>query len=313
MFELSSDEPGVRYECRRGDGTYDEWRPCASGQPVSGLGPRVDIRAVDAVGNVDWSPAEWGNGTYGVDTKRLDRRRARPRGRPHRADRRARRPSAASTARRSGAARRTSSAATAPGATPPAAAHRPVRRGRERRRRPRVHDQGAGHGADRRRSSTAPARTDARAARGSRGPARPPTGSFVCSVDGAVAQPCTSPLTLCRARRWARTPCASAGAGRPGSTEYFGDSTRRSSRWRVTGAGPMPAPTAAASVAGARGRHGAAPLRRCRRGRTSPPCRGRGSRPATSSCRFTADQAGVDVRVPGRPGRRGRRARARCG
>ncbi|RKQ92572.1 hypothetical protein C8N24_2423 [Solirubrobacter pauli] len=67
-FELSSDEPGVRYECRRGDGTYDEWRPCASNQRVSGLFRSVEIRAVDAVGNVDGTPAEWGNGTHSVDT-----------------------------------------------------------------------------------------------------------------------------------------------------------------------------------------------------------------------------------------------------
>ena len=48
--------------------TYDEWRPCRSGEPVTGIFRSVEVRAVDAVGNADPSPAEWGNGTHGAET-----------------------------------------------------------------------------------------------------------------------------------------------------------------------------------------------------------------------------------------------------
>ena len=69
VFEFSSDEPGVHFECLRGDATYDEWHPCRSGEPVTGIFRSVEVRAVDAVGNADPSPAEWGNGTHGAQTR----------------------------------------------------------------------------------------------------------------------------------------------------------------------------------------------------------------------------------------------------
>ena len=68
VFEFSSDEQNVHFECLRGDATYDEWHPCRSGEPVTGIFRSVEVRAVDAVGNADPSPAEWGNGTHGAET-----------------------------------------------------------------------------------------------------------------------------------------------------------------------------------------------------------------------------------------------------
>ena len=68
VFEFSSDEVGVHFECLRGDATYDEWHACRSGEPVTGIFRSVEVRAVDAVGNADPSPAEWGNGTHGAET-----------------------------------------------------------------------------------------------------------------------------------------------------------------------------------------------------------------------------------------------------
>ena len=68
VFEFVSDEPGSRFECRRADGTYSEWKPCAPGQPVTGIYRSVAVRAIDPVGNIDDSPAEWGNATHSIPT-----------------------------------------------------------------------------------------------------------------------------------------------------------------------------------------------------------------------------------------------------
>ena len=107
-FQFSSDEPGVRYECKRAEGSSDEWSACRSGEPVSGLFRRVHVRAIDPVGNIDGSPAEWGNASYepgpsvavSGETGRAVFRGSTP---PTR-----RCSNAASTASRSGVARRSS-------------------------------------------------------------------------------------------------------------------------------------------------------------------------------------------------------------
>ncbi len=59
VFTFSADEPGVTFECRREETVSDQWRPCRSGEPVTGLYRAVQVRATDVAGNVDESPARY--------------------------------------------------------------------------------------------------------------------------------------------------------------------------------------------------------------------------------------------------------------
>jgi hypothetical protein len=56
VLVLASDEPDATFECSP---TGEVWTPCASGQRVQGSNGRVRVRARDAAGNVDASPAQW--------------------------------------------------------------------------------------------------------------------------------------------------------------------------------------------------------------------------------------------------------------
>jgi hypothetical protein len=59
-FAFSSDEAGSTFECRLDSADAAAWQPCASPKSYSGLsqGPHTfDVRATDAAGNVDTSPA----------------------------------------------------------------------------------------------------------------------------------------------------------------------------------------------------------------------------------------------------------------
>ena len=65
-FTFASDEQGVRYECSSDeDGDPSPWSACESGVPFSTRAGRLYVRAVDAVGNADRSPAQW---TWSTDT-----------------------------------------------------------------------------------------------------------------------------------------------------------------------------------------------------------------------------------------------------
>ncbi len=64
-FTFSSNEPGATFECRIDDGPYEA---CESGAPIDELGDgthTIAVRAVDAAGNLDASPA---TRTFTVDT-----------------------------------------------------------------------------------------------------------------------------------------------------------------------------------------------------------------------------------------------------
>ena len=247
VFELSSDEQGVRYECRRGDGTYDEWRPCASGQPVSGLGHAVDIRAVDAVGNVDWSPAEWGNGSYGVDTNvstadGLDR-------------------AVVHIAPFDEGVTECSIDGEAFWRCPEDFIRFNNAPGAHQLRLRTVRFDGvvsdAGGRAFTIKAPVIPIPTivNAPAAKTTSRSARVvwarslPTGSFVCSVDGAAAQPCSSPLTLSGLDVGEHT-VRIAGRGPNGEQEFSPDYYQATARWRVMVPGE-PAPKAASSAVAA--------------------------------------------------------------
>jgi hypothetical protein len=63
QFTFSASEPGSRLECRlEGPGGVEDWTPCGSPTTYSDLGAgghRFLVRATDAAGNTDPSPATW--------------------------------------------------------------------------------------------------------------------------------------------------------------------------------------------------------------------------------------------------------------
>jgi hypothetical protein len=67
-FAFSSDDPGASFECRLGGEETDPWDPCTSPLDYTGLADgtyTIKVRATDAAGNTDDSPAER---TWTVDT-----------------------------------------------------------------------------------------------------------------------------------------------------------------------------------------------------------------------------------------------------
>ena len=62
-FEFGGSEPGVRFECRLDEGLIlGAWAPCSSPYTIRGLARRSNyvfsVRAVDAAGNADPTPAD---------------------------------------------------------------------------------------------------------------------------------------------------------------------------------------------------------------------------------------------------------------